>query len=231
MITHLHNRFHRARADLFVALMRPAPGSTLLDLGGNDGTFAAQIARQVSLSVTVADIEGEKRAQVERRGFRFMKLSHDAVLPFVDHQFDIVLCNSVIEHVTLPKVRCSTSARVPSAVWRKEARTAQETFAREISRVGRGYFVQTPHKHFVVDQHVLLPFVQYLSHNNICRVVQLTDRFWIKSCAGLVDWELLTPASMRTLFPAARVVVERFLGLPKSIIAFKGAPPVTHEHY
>lgn len=216
----MRERFHAARADLFIRLLRPTPGATLLDLGGGDGSLAARICERVALDVTVADIETDHRAAVEARGFRYVQLPASGPLPFRDREFDLVLCNSVIEHVTLPKERCRTTARVDPAVWKREARAAQQAFAKEVARVGRSYFVQTPHKHFPIDQHVLLPFVQYLPHNAACRLVSWTDRFWIKSCWGIVDWELFTASSLGALFRGP-IHVERFLGLPKSVVAYR----------
>ncbi len=221
LATVLRERFHGARADLFVQLMRPRAGATVLDLGGGDGSFAARLAARVPLAVTVADVETAHVAKVRAHGFEFVQLEAGPRLPFADGQFDIVVCNSVIEHVTLPKEECRVSARVPQARWRAEARAAQAAFAREVARVGRGYFVQTPHRHFPIDQHVHLPLVHYLPHNGVCRLVAVTDRFWIKECQGTVDWELLTPRELQALFPGAQVRVERLARLPKSVIAWK----------
>lgn len=220
----LRERFHGARAELFVRLLEPRAGATVLDLGGGDGSFARRLCERVDLEVTVGDVHDRHRRTIESRGFRFVDVPDDGrPLPFEDGQFDVVLANSVIEHVTLPKERCRVSERVDSAEWLRQARAGQARFAKEVRRIGRGYFVQTPHKHFPIDQHVHLPLVQYLSHNGACRLVAWTDRFWVKSCNGIVDWELLTAGDMRRLFPDGEVHVERVLGLPKSVIACRAA--------
>jgi hypothetical protein len=217
----LRDRFHEARAERFVARLAPRPGSTLLDLGGGDGSLAARIRRRVDLRVTVADASPGNREAVLARGFEHALLDPDAPLPFEPGSFDYLLCNSVIEHVTLPKAECVVTARVPQAEWEARARAAQRRFAASIRGIAPAYFVQTPHRHFPVEHHVHLPFVQYLSHDALCRVVARTDRYWIKSCHGQVDWELLTPRVMAGMFPDATIEVERWVGLPKSIIAWK----------
>ena len=217
----LHDRFHEARAQLFVDLLEPWPGARLLDLGGGGGALARRITRRVPLAVTVADIAQATRDEAIRLGFTHVLLSPDADLPFRPGEFDYLLCNSVIEHVTLPKAQCAVTARVPQDVWKREARAAQKSFAQRIRTLAPSYFVQTPHKHFPIDPHVLLPFVQYLPHNHVCRLVRWTDQYWIKTCLGCVDWELLTPAVIGELFPDANVLVERFAGLPKSVVAWK----------
>jgi 2-polyprenyl-3-methyl-5-hydroxy-6-metoxy-1,4-benzoquinol methylase len=204
-----------------VRLMDAQPGMRVLDLGGADGSLAKRIERRVPIRVTVADLSGDHAPAVTAAGFEHAVLSDGAQLPFGAAEFDVVLCNSVIEHATLPKEACATSARVSARRWKPEARRAQVRLADEIKRVGRGWFVQTPHKHFPIDPHVLLPFVQYLSHNAACRLVALTDRVWIKSCQGVVDWELFTPGELGALFPEGAIHVERCAGLPKSLVAWK----------
>jgi cyclopropane fatty-acyl-phospholipid synthase-like methyltransferase len=218
---HLRHQFHERRAELFIRLLQPAAGARLLDLGGSDGSLAARIVSRVPLSVTIADASLNNKDAVLARGYDHVLLDPDARLPFGARDFDYVLCNSVIEHVTLPKAECSVNARVPQNRWRTEARRAQKTFADQIRQMEASYFVQTPHRHFPVEAHVQLPFVQYLSHNGLCRLVKRTDRYWIKSCQGTVDWELLTPRDMRQLFPDATIHVESLAGLPKSIVAVR----------
>jgi hypothetical protein len=224
----LRDRFHEARAARFVARIRPRPGGRLLDLGGSDGALAERICRRVPLEVTVADSAVETRAAALGRGFEHVLLDPDRPLPFEPGQFDYVLCNSVIEHVTLPKARCTVTERVPQVEWEAGSRSAQRAFAEAVRNLAPSYFVQTPHRHFPVEQHVHLPFVQYLSHNRLCRLVEWTDRYWIKSCQGCVDWELLTPADMAELFPGATVEVERLALLPKSIVAWRGGAGEAH---
>jgi hypothetical protein len=216
----LRDRFHEARADRFVDRLRPWAGARLLDLGGGDGALVERICRRVPLRVTVADAAEDSRPAALGRGFEHVLLDPDAAFPFEAGRFDFLLCNSVIEHVTLPKDRCAVTARVPQREWEEGSRSAQRSFARSIQGLAPSYFVQTPHRHFPVEQHVHLPLVQYLSHDNLCRLVRWTDRYWIKSCQGCVDWELLTPPEMAELFPNATVEVERLLGLPKSIVAW-----------
>ena len=63
-------------------------------------------------------------------------------LPFRDEAFDVVFSNSVIEHVG--------------------DAASQRRFAREVARVGRAYWVQTPNRWFPVEQHLLTPLVHWL---------------------------------------------------------------------
>jgi len=133
-------------------------------------------------------------------------------LPFRDRSFDVVFSNSVIEHVGGPP--------------------RQEQFAREIARVGVRYFVQTPNRWFPVEHHLLTPLIHFLPRRWQRRLV---DKFtiweWIARPRPdqrafflehyLRDIRLLDSRAMRRLFPGARIIRERFLGLTKSLIAVK----------
>lgn len=210
--------WHSRRAELFLELMRPADGAAILDLGGQDGEFMRRVGALANVRVTIADIGEAALAKARARGFATVTLREGEPLPFGDGEFDVVFSNSVIEHVTLPKEDC-VSKRFPNREWVAASLRSQEAFAREIRRVGRGYFVQTPHRAFPIEAHTWLPFVGYMPHDATVRVVRVSDRVWVKHC-GYVDWNLLGERDMRRLFPDARIHVERVLGLPKSLVAY-----------
>lgn len=133
-------------------------------------------------------------------------------LPFRDAAFDVVFSNSVIEHVGGPD--------------------SQRSFAREVARVGRGYWVQTPNRWFPVEQHLLTPFVHWLPRSwqraivprftvwsAVVRVTPDRRRFYLAHY--LADVRLLGPRDLRALFPGARIIRERLCGVTKSLIAVK----------
>lgn len=216
----IRHRSREARADLFLHLVQPARAARILDLGGADGSFAARLAaRRPDLRFTVADMAETRLLARDRHGFDEVGLDPDAPLPFADGEFDVVLCNSVIEHVTLPKQEC-LDAVLPEEEWRRRALERQREFAAEIRRVGAAYFVQTPHPAFPVDAHTWLPLTGRLTHERARRLVRVTDRFWVKKC-GVADWHLLDERDMADLFPEAHIVVEPWLGFTKSVIAVR----------
>jgi hypothetical protein len=179
----------------------------------------ARVLRRVDARVTVADIVEEALARARERGLETIALREGEPLPFEAGAFDVVFCNSVIEHVTLPKEAC-LNERFSNDAWVAASLESQRRFAREIERVGKGYFVQTPHRHFPLEAHTWLPFVGWMPHDATVRLVRVTDRFWVKRC-GYVDWNLLGEREMRDLFPSAEIHVERVAGLPKSLVAYK----------
>ncbi|MBV9158629.1 MAG: class I SAM-dependent methyltransferase [Acidobacteriaceae bacterium] len=134
------------------------------------------------------------------------------MLPFRDGSFDIVFSNSVIEHVG-------------DAV-------SQQRFAQEIARVGQRYWVQTPNRRFPVEHHLMLPFIHYLpkgwqrpivSRLTIWELlVQPSEdqrAFYVKHF--LDELNLLDSRELQTLFPDSKILAERLLGFPKSLIAVR----------
>ena len=133
-------------------------------------------------------------------------------LPFRDDAFDIVFSNSVIEHVGDAE--------------------SQLRFAREARRVGRAYWIQTPNRWFPVEQHLLTPLVHWLPRawqraivprftvwSFVVRVTPDRRSFYLEHY--LRDVRLLSGGELQGLFPGARILRERFLGVTKSLIASK----------
>ena len=127
-------------------------------------------------------------------------------LPFEANSFDIVFSNSVIEHLSNFE--------------------NQALFAREVRRVGRQYFVQTPNKYFPIEPHYLTPFIHWLPPWFRTRLVRnftihgLFVRPNRQECEQMVEEiRLLNIEDMKILFPNANIHQERFLGVTKSIIA------------
>ena len=195
-------------------LPSPAPKISLLDLGSGTGTFSRLISERVPVQVTMADVLDHSRAAAEF-GASFVRVPETGNLPFSDREFDIVLCNSVIEHATDPAFLGRRETQWRSAAWR-----VQQHFASEIRRVGKAYFVQTPHRDFPFDVHLWLPLTNWLPHDRLCQLRPWVHRYGIKGC-DYIDWSLLRTKEMRQLFPDASIHVERILGIPKSIVAYR----------
>jgi len=134
-------------------------------------------------------------------------------LPFADQSFDLVFSNSVIEHV---------------GDWE-----AQAQFAREIQRVGKRHWVQTPDRSFPVEPHLWTPFLHFLpgwlqraiaprfSVWSIVAGARADQReYYIDHCLNTV--RLLSADDMRRLFLKSTIIRERFCGLSKSLIAAGG---------
>lgn len=212
------------RAALFHRSFDIRRETRILDLGGGDGTHIHYLlagSAATCANVHVADIDHEAvEHAVARFRYRPVFLAENAGLPFPDRYFDVVVCSSVLEHVTIPKQEIWHERS--GSRFRQRAHGEQRRFALEIARVTHGYFVQVPYRGFPVETHSWLPFVGIVPRPLQCRIIALGNRYWIKRT--IPDFYLPSARDMAGYFPAARLVRERWLGLTKSLIAIKPDP-------
>jgi len=206
------------RAAIFRRLFPNAMNQSILDLGGGDGGHIALVVPG-HRNVMVADIDRQKLAVAEaKHRHKPMLLEENPRLPFADAEFDIVFCSSVIEHITGPK---DTVAHIRSTrAFEEQSLVHQRKFAEEIRRIGRGYFVQTPYKHFPIESHTMAPGLVVL----LPRSVQL--EIWKRwpFYNHVPDFSLLTVLDMKRCFPDAEIHRESVFGLTKSIMAVRRTP-------
>jgi protein-L-isoaspartate O-methyltransferase len=206
------------RGRLFMERLSPTADDQILDLGGGRGGHIAEIV-PYRKSVTVADLDPDNlRRAAETYGFNTLCLDGGDTFPVPDAHYDIVFCSSVIEHVTGPKEIVYDLE--DAGQFTASARAAQANFAAEVRRIAKRYFVQTPYKYFPIEQHSFLPFfVVLLPRRWQVRLMRFLAHRWIKPVYP--DFRLLTIREMRTLFPDAEIVLERYCGFVKSIVAIK----------
>ena len=198
--------FRKRRMRRFVRELNITAQTRILDVGGMPETWEMLAAMpRVTLLNT-------PRTRGELAGAAWWVAGDGRALPFRDGAFDVVFSNSVIEHVGDAE--------------------SQRRFAREIARVGRAYWVQTPNRWFPVEQHLLTPLVHWLPKSWQRRIV---PRFTVWSTllrpapdrrAFYVDHylneiRLLTAREVAHLFPGARILRERVLGCTKSLVAIR----------
>jgi SAM-dependent methyltransferase len=176
----------RARArrhEQFRRLTGASETTRILDVGcGALGLRALEPGLDIT-GTDVADRSGDYPGP-------FVQADATVRLPFDDGEFDLAYSSSVIEHVE-PAARAA--------------------FAREVRRVARGWWVQTPAYSFPVEPHALLPFAHWLPP-------RVRRRYWQYGVAG--DWEdisLLRRGELEALFGPA--VPEKLGPLTKSWIS------------
>ena len=191
---------------LFAQTFRITPETRVLDVGGSPSIwdFAPVRPRLTIANMPSALVPGSSPVDL---------VGADGLsLPFADRSFDIAFSNSVIEHVgSLP---------------------AQRRFAQEIARVGRSYWVQTPNRTFPIEMHTMMPGVHFLPKHLALRILEKFSvwewtthpqpeqkRFYLHHV--LNEMSLLTAPVLAELFPDARILKERMLGFPKSLIAVR----------
>ncbi|MCH8904285.1 MAG: methyltransferase domain-containing protein [Bacteroidetes bacterium] len=210
----------KKRGELFVRTLSLQKTDCLLDLGGGNGSYIYEILANEEIgNVTISDISESDLSYAEQKfGYKTSLLDEGKKLPFSDNEFDIIFCNSVIEHVTLPK-KDIWSFKSTKA-FKELSLKRQGEFANEIRRIGKSYFVQTPYKYFIIESHSWLPgIIAILPRNIQISLIRFFNKFWMKKTSP--DWNLLTFKDMQQLFPEAQIYREKSLGLTKSLVAIK----------
>jgi hypothetical protein len=189
----------------FLKEIAPSPDTRILDVGGCAATW--DYVAGVSGQITILNVRAPSSVELSDARYTFVE-GDGTALPFADNSFDLVFSNSVIEHV-------GSSER-------------QRAFAREVARVGKALWIQTPAKSFPIEPHFIAPCLHWLPVQ--CRKL-FARRFslwgWLtkptqERVNEFVDEiRLVTYREVRELFPHCEIIVERFLGLPKSYIAFR----------
>lgn len=193
--------YHRKRISQFLTLLKVHDSDRIIDVGGLPYYWTS-----IGLAPHILMVNLEDETWQEGN---LKKIKGDGrLLEFADNSFDIAFSNSVIEHVG--------------------TYSDQMAFAREISRVARRYWVQTPNRWFFVEPHLLTAFIHYLP----CSIRRKLVRYF--SLWGLVtkpqqkqidellaEIRLLDCQEMHTLFPDAEIHREKFFGMTKSIIAIR----------
>lgn len=199
-------RFRRARAQRIRAALPQIKGGRVIDVGGSL-LFWREVEHILEpASVVCYNISAPRMAMgVEDSNPRITARLYDGTrIPEDDTSADVVICNSVIEHVPL-------DLRV--------------TLAREVMRVGKSWVVQTPSPAFPLELHFGLPFVHWLPRPVGRMAVRLSPFHLLSDGDGpryFDETRLLSRTELAALFPGGRLVEERVLGIPKSQLMFGG---------
>ena len=135
---------------------------------------------------------------------------------FPDTSFDVVFSNSVIEHLfTLEN---------------------QERMAKEIRRVGKSYWVQTPNYWFPIEPHFHFPGWQWMPFNIRVSLIRRWKCGWLGPYSDLQEANqrvrevrLMTSQELRRAFPEGTLIPERFAGFIKSWVVVHGFPDSPKE--
>lgn len=92
------------------------------------------------------------------RCYRLFVCADARHLPFKDKSIDVLFSNSLIEHIK-PEDR--------------------EIVAKEIERVSKRYFIQTPYRFFPIEPHYLLPFISFFPRKMQRKILKLIPDFFI----------------------------------------------------
>ncbi|MHC4208670.1 MAG: class I SAM-dependent methyltransferase [Planctomycetota bacterium] len=206
----ISSRMRRRRFRWFERLAEALPRPLrIIDLGGRNEFWERHgWAGRGDVRITLVNLMAQPRR-------------HDNIEPRVgdatdlgeypDRSFDVAFSNSVIEHL--------------------ETRARQAAMAREIRRVARAYWVQTPNYWFPIEPHFLFPGWQWMPRAVRAELLHrlpvggqrpCPDRRQARQRVGAI--RLLSRRELESLFPGATIVPERFGGVAKSWIVHEGLP-------
>lgn len=189
------NQFRQKRFQQFVGLLSITPETRILDAGGLPYDWLAlQWPGQVlcvSLSNLDEGVYGDGNIVYRRQD----------ILDIADDNFDVVFSNSLLEHV---------------------GRENQMPIARKIASLAPRYWVQVPYRYTPMEPHYMFPFFWLLPHylrRKVCNnfTPLLVRQNWYANEIDTIH--LLDRGEMHNLFPEAKILSERVMGLTKSLIA------------
>ncbi len=190
----------------------------IVDLGGTARFWEAWgIEAQDRLEITLVNNHHIDKTNVRYHAtspFMHDLLQDATLLPteFFD-QYDLIFSNSFIEHLS--------------------DRAEQRKLAAEIVQSGKPYFIQTPNKFSPVDPHFpssLVPF--FAVYPRALQAALLTrsglsggHRYpsFAAAQTALQYYNPLGVADVRGLFADAAIEIERPMGVPMSILAYRGS--------
>ncbi|MGE3109782.1 MAG: class I SAM-dependent methyltransferase [Phycisphaerales bacterium] len=201
------NRMRSRRFAKFEGLCKPlARPIRVIDIGGTEEFWRQRgWAGRADVRITLVNLFQEKATSDN-----IESVVGDATrLSYADKSFDVAFSNSVIEHLF---------------TWEN-----QQAMAREVRRVARAHWVQTPNYWFPMEPHFHVPGWQWMPASLRASMVK---RLTVggrgpygdsaKAMEAVKEIRLLTGSEMRRLFPESEIWPERLGGLVKSWVAIGG---------
>ena len=201
-------RFREKRLQLLLKLLETIdqPEISILDAGGTV-VFWKDAALDFNRKVRIAILNTMRQESGDDNIVSVVGDARD-MRAFKDNQFDVVFSNSVIEHVGTYE--------------------DQRKMAREIRRVGRNYFIQTPNYYFPIEAHFLFPLFHFmpmrvkiflLMHFNLGYYKKVRSRD--DALKAIQEIRLLRMNELKELFPDSIILKEKLFGFTKSIMIYR----------
>lgn len=182
----------------------------IIDMGGTKrywNIMPSDFITKYNIHITIVNLPGTNK---EKGDEYFNMVDGDCcnLSNYKDNEFHLAHSNSVIEHVG--------------------GSDNMYKFAREVSRVAIKYYIQTPNYWFPMEPHCMMPFFHWLPRSlRISLILKTNIGNWskcntIEEAANVIDSaQLLNKKMFYKLFHGSDRITERFMLLPKSIIAIR----------
>lgn len=202
------SRLRRSRFKLFLSLIQPFPKPVrILDIGGEQN-YWEMMGFSSKDECLVVLLNKENQIVSKENFIAFRGDAGRLSRADIQMDFDVIFCNSVIEHLGCLK--------------------RQTSLANFIRSFETSYYVQTPNKSFPIEPHFLVPFYQYFPVRLQIFLHQKFHLGWYRrqpdyrqAARHILSHRLIQLKEMESLFPDGIVFRERFLGMTKSFIAIR----------
>jgi len=197
--------FRKRRMEKFLTTFVINKSDRILDVGGTVDNWEFIDCYNDIVLLNILKPSNQKESLPRNISF---VLGDGTSLPYGDKIFDIVFSNSVIEHVGNAE--------------------KQKLLAKEVLRVGKRVWVQTPAKEFFFELHYLTPFIHWFPkefQKKILKNLSLWGLIVRPSQKYIDDFvektKLVTFKELQTLFPGCKIIKEKFLFMTKSYIVIR----------
>jgi len=199
------SRFRKKRFDLFLDYLKKIKmeDPKIIDIGGtcNYWNLMNRI-HQKNFKPVIVNISKEHLLNESCNGIK----GDGKLLSFIkDKSFDFAYSNSMIEHLS--------------------SLDDQLEMAKNIKRVAKFYFVQTPAFAFPLEPHFLFPFFHWLPRKVRILLVSRFNLGWFSRCKNEIEAEKLVDSirimkkkELKLIFRDSKIITERFFFIPKSYI-------------
>lgn len=178
----------------------------ILDLGGSDYYWKnLNFTNNDDYRITILNKEYQETSIFKNVSF----IKGDVKdLKFInDMSYDIIYSNSLIEHLNTFE--------------------EQKKLAKEIIRIGKHFFIQTPNYYFPIEPHFLFPLFQFLSNKTKIKIISKFNLGWFEKQTNELKAEelarsirLLNKNELKHIFEDCKIHTEKFFFLNKSFIVY-----------
>jgi hypothetical protein len=182
----------------------------IIDVGGTEqywSIFPQQYLEEYNVKITIVNIPGSKLTK-DHGLFTFVHGDGCNLADFRNNSYHIAHSNSVIEHV---------------GDWSRMVE-----FSNELKRVAQKYFIQTPNYWFPIEPHCMTLFFHWLPKPIRIWLVMNFSLGYRRKASSVDDAvriveraRLLNKKMFRELFNDSKIFTERFVFMPKSLIAIR----------
>jgi len=195
--------FRKKRGEQLKFFFPQIENFNILDIGGSEH-FWREIGLNINPNrITLLNINYSDH----ERDTRFKKLLYDGKqIPFLLGDFDLVISNSVIEHI--------------DPIYRKN-------FSAQIEKISKNYYIQTPNYNFFIEPHFIMPFIHWLPKKIGWHLTKISPWKLLGRPSHMTHlnyfWNtnLLKKDELKHLFMQSTIYNENVLLMTKSFIAIK----------